>query len=166
MLFAEFHNVCRILKSLDGFDVAQAGVLFGEGGVAGFHRDPFTWLMQANDDERGRVWRLVEARLPTDVLPTPEHAEMAAHFLVLMSVAREIGKDWWADYQLSQIVEHMEQARQIRALTDGANALLGLLQLVSARDDMPPAIKDVLQTNHRVQEARDALALVRKAEAA
>lgn len=47
-------------------------------------------------------------------------------------------------------------------LVDGINALLGLIQLVSHRDDMPPQIREALRVSHRVQEAQDALALVRK----
>lgn len=46
-------------------------------------------------------------------------------------------------------------------LRDGCNALLGLLQIVCGRDDMPYAIKDILETNHRVDEA---LAAVAKAD--
>lgn len=42
-------------------------------------------------------------------------------------------------------------------LVDGCNALLGLLQLVAGRDDCPEAIREVLRTNHRVDEARAAL---------
>lgn len=49
------------------------------------------------------------------------------------------------------------------ALIDGCNALLGLIRLVCSRDDMPPAIRDALQSSHRVQEARAAIA---KAEGA
>ena len=43
-------------------------------------------------------------------------------------------------------------------LVNGINALLGLLQLVCMRDDMPAGIKDALQTSHRVDEAKAALA--------
>jgi hypothetical protein len=43
-------------------------------------------------------------------------------------------------------------------LKDGCNALLGLIQLVCARDDMPPAIREALETSHRIAEARAAIA--------
>lgn len=43
-------------------------------------------------------------------------------------------------------------------LLDGCNALLGLIQLVCDRDDMPAAIREALTTSHRVDEARAALA--------
>ena len=43
-------------------------------------------------------------------------------------------------------------------LVDGCNALLGLFQLLCARDDAPAWLKDAFETNHRVTEARAALA--------
>jgi hypothetical protein len=119
MLLAEFHNALRILGSLDGFDLAEAGVEFADqSAMDAFHRDPFRWLMTAEDADMQRVWGLVAARLPADVLPTPEHAEKAAHFLAILSQARDAGKDWWVDAQLSQIVEHVAKDRKIKALTD------------------------------------------------
>jgi hypothetical protein len=45
-------------------------------------------------------------------------------------------------------------------LVDGIKALLGLIQLVCSRDDMPRDIKYALETNHRIEEAKDALARV------
>ena len=39
-------------------------------------------------------------------------------------------------------------------LVDGCNALLGLLQLLCARDDAPAWLKDAFETSHRVTEAR------------
>jgi hypothetical protein len=59
--------------------------------------------------------------------------------------------------------EHIANARLIAAapeLLDGCNALLGLIQLVCARDDMPAAIREALTTSHRVEEARAAIAKV------
>jgi len=44
-----------------------------------------------------------------------------------------------------------------RALINGCNALLGLIQLVTSRDDMPPEIRQALETSHRLEEARAAL---------
>ena len=43
-------------------------------------------------------------------------------------------------------------------LVDGCNALLGLFQLLCARDDAPAWLKDAFETSHRVTEARAALA--------
>ena len=56
-----------------------------------------------------------------------------------------------------------QDARLIAAapdLYDGCNALLGLLQLVCGRSDVPPEIKAILETSHR---RREALAAVAKA---
>jgi hypothetical protein len=46
-------------------------------------------------------------------------------------------------------------------LYDAVNALLGLIQLVTSRDDCPPAIREALTTSHRVDEANQALAKAR-----
>jgi hypothetical protein len=57
--------------------------------------------------------------------------------------------------------EELANARLIAAapeLFDGCNALLGLLQLVSGRDDLTPELREVLRTNHRVAEAEAAVA--------
>lgn len=43
-------------------------------------------------------------------------------------------------------------------LKDGCNALIGLIQLVCGRDDMPPDIKKALLCSHRMDEALAALA--------
>ena len=43
-------------------------------------------------------------------------------------------------------------------LVDGCNALLGLFQLLCARDDAPAWLKDAFETSHRVTEAHAALA--------
>lgn len=42
-------------------------------------------------------------------------------------------------------------------LLNGCNALLGLIQLVCGRDDMPPAIREALLSSHRIDEANDAV---------
>ena len=43
-------------------------------------------------------------------------------------------------------------------LLNGCKALLGLVTLVCARDDLPPAIRDALQDGHRMEEAIAAIA--------
>ncbi len=45
------------------------------------------------------------------------------------------------------------------ALVTGCNALLGLLQLLSHRKDLPPEVLEVLTNNHRIDEAKEALKL-------
>lgn len=53
-----------------------------------------------------------------------------------------------------EIANEHEQLRHERdALYGYVNGLLGLLQLVRSRDDMPKAISRVLNTNHRATDA-------------
>ena len=50
----------------------------------------------------------------------------------------------------------VRRARLIAAAPDllnGCNALLGLLQLVCGRDDMPAGVREALTNSHRVVEA-------------
>lgn len=43
-------------------------------------------------------------------------------------------------------------------LYDGCNALLGLIQLLLGRDDLTAELREVLTTNHRIDEAQAAVA--------
>lgn len=43
-------------------------------------------------------------------------------------------------------------------LLDAVNSLLGLLQLVSGRPDIPSEVRDALRSGHRIDEARAAIA--------
>jgi hypothetical protein len=47
-------------------------------------------------------------------------------------------------------------------LFNGCNALIGLIQLVCSRKDMPPQIKEALETSHRLAEALAAVSLAEK----
>ena len=42
-------------------------------------------------------------------------------------------------------------------LLNGCRALLGLLQLITCRDDISPELEEVLRGNHRVAEAQSAI---------
>jgi hypothetical protein len=57
---------------------------------------------------------------------------------------------------------HQANARLIAAAPDllnGCNALLGLLQIVCIRDDVPSDIRRIFEGgNHRIEEARGAIA--------
>jgi hypothetical protein len=55
------------------------------------------------------------------------------------------------------VMEITRQTKLRSALLDGCNALVGLIQLVSSRDDIPPEVRDILRTNHRVIEAQRAI---------
>jgi hypothetical protein len=64
---------------------------------------------------------------------------------------------------LTDVERCQANARLIAAAPDlyeVCNGLLGLLQLIAGRDDCPAAILEVLDTNHRVIDARAALAKV------
>lgn len=45
----------------------------------------------------------------------------------------------------------------IKQMTDGCNAVLGLVQLIQGRDDLPAQLRVVLIDNHRVNEAKAAV---------
>lgn len=49
-------------------------------------------------------------------------------------------------------------------LYDGCNALLGLLQLLTGRDDLPKWVNEIMQDNHRIIEAKQAIAKVKEDE--
>jgi hypothetical protein len=53
--------------------------------------------------------------------------------------------------------EHVEAADKIERLSNGCNAMLGLVKMLLNRDDLPPEVRAVLETNHRVEEARNAI---------
>jgi hypothetical protein len=44
-------------------------------------------------------------------------------------------------------------------LLHGCNAMLGLIQLIRGRDDLPAELRDVLRSNHRIAEAEAAVAM-------
>ena len=59
---------------------------------------------------------------------------------------------------LSALPHYLRAVNCHADLVDGCNALLGLFQLLCARDDAPAWLKDAFETSHRVTEARAALA--------
>ena len=64
MTLAEFHNALRILTSVDRHELVAAGVMrHGDHNAWGtFRRDPFRWLIRADDAAAHKLWRIVEAR--------------------------------------------------------------------------------------------------------
>jgi hypothetical protein len=61
--------------------------------------------------------------------------------------------------------EILTQRAEIDGLRMAVGGLLGLLKLVSCRDDLPVEIKNILATSHRVADAQLALDVVRKRHA-
>lgn len=65
MKFAEFHNGLRILMNIDRDELVTAGIIphadrnkWGE-----FRRDPFRWLIRADDKSAAKLWAIVEKRI-------------------------------------------------------------------------------------------------------
>lgn len=65
MDFEKFHNVLRVLRSIDRDELEAAGVLkagdHNQWGV--FRRNPFMWLIRAEDWRARKVWEIVKRRL-------------------------------------------------------------------------------------------------------
>jgi len=57
-----------------------------------------------------------------------------------------------------------EAAEVIKGLYDGCNALLGLIQLLAANPDTPPALLRILTESHRIAEAEQAVSRARGEE--
>jgi len=59
-----FHNGLRVLLNIDRPELEQAGVLpAGDHNAWGeFRRDPFRWLIRADDARAAKLWALVERR--------------------------------------------------------------------------------------------------------
>jgi hypothetical protein len=96
---------------------------------------PGPWLAIADDDEDESGWVVASENALFDTIARPTAQPTEG--------------------------EELANARLIAAapeLFDGCNALLGLLQLVSGRDDVTPELREVLRTNHRVAEAEAAVA--------
>lgn len=68
------------------------------------------------------------------------------------SAASENGEGSVSDFE----VHPVGTKEVLQALTNGCNALLGLIQLISQRNDLPEGLGDLLHS-HRVIEAKAAL---------
>lgn len=65
MDFATFHNALRVLLNLDRDELEAAGVLppRDHNAWGTFHRDPFRWLIRADDASAQKLWTLIDRRL-------------------------------------------------------------------------------------------------------
>jgi hypothetical protein len=61
---ADFHNMLRIMTSLDAHDLEAAGVIQrGDHNAWGtFRRDPFRWFIRADDETARKLWTVIERR--------------------------------------------------------------------------------------------------------
>ena len=64
MTFDQFHNGLRILLSIDRHELEAAGVIrVGDHNAWGeFRRDPFRWLIRADDSQAPKLWAIVQRR--------------------------------------------------------------------------------------------------------
>jgi hypothetical protein len=82
----------------------------------------------------------------------PQQAEReAAKDAEIERLQTERAGDQQRLFHLEGALERLQRERD--ELYGYVNGLLGLLQLVRSRDDMPLAISEVLRTNHRATDA-------------
>lgn len=64
MRMADFHNMLRILVSLDLHDLVAGGVIGRDDLNAwnSFRTDPFRWFIRADDETARKLWTLIERR--------------------------------------------------------------------------------------------------------
>jgi hypothetical protein len=68
MSFHRFHNALRILLSTDRVDLDDAGLPLNNADWAKFQADPFRFFIKANDTTAQKLWALVEARQPKELV--------------------------------------------------------------------------------------------------
>ena len=54
----DFHNRLRIMRSIDLYELSDSGVEVGE--WENFRDNPYTWFIEASDEDAGRVWQIME----------------------------------------------------------------------------------------------------------
>ena len=57
-----FLNACRVVRCIDRYELANAGLLLDEGEWRRFRGNPIHWLLTARDHEVEIVWSIVEKR--------------------------------------------------------------------------------------------------------
>ena len=64
MRMADFHNMLRIMVSLDLPDLTAAGVIARNDLKAwnSFRTDPFRWFIRADDETARKLWTVIERR--------------------------------------------------------------------------------------------------------
>jgi len=77
---------------------------------------------------------------------------------VMMESAAQAIRDAWAqaikDAENAQRAEYVQETAQLR---DALAGMTGLVQLITARDDLPTEIKEAMLQNHRFQTATQLL---------
>ena len=69
MTLDEFHNALRVMTSIDFHELVGAGVMV-ESDVRGefcqwdkFRRDPYRWMIRADDETAERLWGIIQKRI-------------------------------------------------------------------------------------------------------
>lgn len=67
--FRDFHNLLRVLTSIDMSELVAGGVIEGddEAEWATFRKDPHRWMILAGDDEADKLWAVIERRAPDNI---------------------------------------------------------------------------------------------------
>lgn len=68
MRFREFHNGLRILRSIDMYELIEAGVMDDSSAMrdlvwSRFRLDPYTFFIGADDDTAAKIWTIIEKRM-------------------------------------------------------------------------------------------------------
>lgn len=66
MTLREFHNALRVLLNIDRDELERAGIIghADHNAWGTFKRDPYRFLIRADDETAEKLWRLIEARQP------------------------------------------------------------------------------------------------------
>lgn len=64
MNLRDFHNGLRIMISIDRDELENADVLArnDHNAWAAFQRDPYRWMIRADDETAGKLWSIIERR--------------------------------------------------------------------------------------------------------
>jgi hypothetical protein len=62
MTFERFHNALRILRSIDRWELREAGIEMTDERWGEFCDEPFFWFISAPDADARKVWAIMEAR--------------------------------------------------------------------------------------------------------
>ena len=71
----EFHNALRILRSIDAYELRDAGVENTDREWPQFGFNPWEWFIRASDHDAAAVWTIIERRQPRGANAPAEAAE-------------------------------------------------------------------------------------------
>jgi hypothetical protein len=62
MTLAEFLNALRIMRSIDSWDLEEAGIVVPYHVWVSFRDNPYDWLIKASDNEAAQLWTIIQRR--------------------------------------------------------------------------------------------------------